>query len=389
MSAKPRIAVLIGAAWPGNDASGPVQSVRQIAARFAGEAHFELFARSGAPGEPPLAPHGERREEAWGATTYLDIGAAGARNLRGAVAAVRCDRVWLNSVWDREFTLPALAWRRIGAGIPRDALLSTRGEFSAGALALHSGRKRLMRRALAVAGMLRGVTFHATSDDEARDVAASFPNRPILVAGNIRGLPNQLAHEAAGETLQLLYLGRISPVKGLHNALGALAHVTTPTKLTVCGPVHDAAYDAQCRALLADLPPHVSVEFAGPVANADAAARYAAADLFLNPSASENFGHTIFESLAAGTPVLTGIATPWNGLEGAQAGFNVPSENHTALARAIDRFAALPSGDRARWRTAARARVEQQASDLTTLGAWRGWLTGGLPRGPVNPRGRA
>lgn len=390
MTARPRIAVLIGAAWPGNDASGPVQSVRQIAARFAGEAQFELFARSGPPDGAPLVRHRERRKEDWGATIYLDVGRAGARDLRRAVAASRCDRIWLNSVWDPEFTLPALAWRRIGGGIPRDALLSTRGEFSAGALALHAGRKRAMRRVLTASGMLRGVTFHATTPDEARDVAASFPDRPMLVAGNLRSLPEQLAHSPASDhRLRLLYLGRISPVKGLHNALGALRHVATPATLTVCGPVHDEGYFAQCRALLDALPPHVSVEFAGPVANADAAARYAAADLFLNPSASENFGHTIFEALAAGTPVLTGTATPWYGLEKDRAGFNIGSEDHPALARAIDRFAALPVSERGGWRLAARARADRQASDLTTLEAWRGWLTGGLPPPPAVPRGRS
>lgn len=386
MARKPRIAVLIGAAWPGNDASGPVQSVRQIARRFSDEAHFELFARSGAPGEEPLARHGTRREEAWGAVTYLDIGPAGARGLRRTIAAARCDRVWLNSVWDREFTLPALAWRRLGSDIPDDVLLSTRGEFSSGALALHAGRKRVMRSVLSGSGLLQGVTFHATTDSEARDVAASFPGRPILVAGNIRTLPEQLPRGAPGDGLQLLYLGRISPVKGLHNALGALALVTSPARLTVCGPVHDASYDAQCRALLSALPAHVTVEFAGPVANADAAARYAAADLFLNPSASENFGHTIFESLAAGTPVLTGLVTPWNGLEAARAGFNVASEDYAAIARAIDRFAALSASERNGWGMASRRRAELQASDLSTLDAWRGWLTG-LSLPPSNLRG--
>jgi len=376
---KPRIAVLIGAAWPGNDASGPVQSVRQIAARFADEAHFELFARSGPPGGEPLAAHGERHQEAWGGTTFLDVGPAGATGLGRAVGAVRCERIWLNSVWDREFTLPTLGWRRIGRHIPREVLLSTRGEFSTGALALHPHRKRWMRRALGASGMLRGVTFHATTAAEAADVSSAFPDHPVLVAGNIRTLPEPGLHREANDgRLRLLYLGRISPVKGLHNALAALREVSVPVRLTVCGPVHDAAYLRHCQALLAALPPNLEVEFAGPVANADAATRYLAADLFLNPSASENFGHTIFESLAAGTPVLTGLATPWNDLEGDLAGYNVASDDHGAIAGAIERHAARTPEERAIWREAARARAERQAADLSTLETWRGWLTRGL-----------
>lgn len=298
VAGQPKVAVLIGAAWPDNDASGPVQSVRQIVARFASEARFELFARSGAPGEPPKVAHRTRVAHPWGGITYLDVDRLGARDLRAVLVASRCDRIWLNSVWDREFTLPTLAWRRFGSALPAAALLSTRGEFSVGALKLHARRKAAMRTFLKASGMLSGIRFHATTADELRDVARSFPDHSILVAGNLRGMPPQEPHVPAQDgCLRLLYLGRISPVKGLHNALAALSRVTVPTRFTVCGPVHDASYFKKCLELLGALPKSIEVKFPGPVANAEATAQYAAADLFLNPSASENFGHTIFELL--------------------------------------------------------------------------------------------
>lgn len=379
MTGKPRVAVLIGAAWPGNDASGPVQSVRQIAALFADEVHFELFARSGPPGGPELARHRHREPSAWGGTTYLTVGGFGARDLSAAVARAECDRMWLNSVWDREFTLPALILRRFGRGLPGEAIVSTRGEFASGALALHAGRKRVMRRVFAATGLLEGVTLHATAAEEARDVAAAFPGHPMMVAANIRGLPPLPARLPVGdEVLRLLFLGRISPVKGLHNALAAMARLSVPARLTVCGPVHDEVYFAQCRALLSVLPAQVGVDFAGPVTNSESAARYAAADLFLNPSASENFGHTIFEALSAGTPVLTGLATPWNGLEADRAGFNVASDDADAIAAAIGRFAALGPSERAAWQTAARERARRQAADMETLAVWRQFFAGNL-----------
>lgn len=380
------MAVLIGAAWPDNDASGPVQSVRQIVARFASDARFELFARSGAPGEPPEVAHRTRIAHPWGGITYLDVDRFGARDLRSVLVASRCDRIWLNSVWDREFTLPTLAWRRFGSALPTPALLSTRGELSVGALKLHARRKAAMRTFLKASGMLSEIWFHATTSDEARDVARSFPDHPILVAGNLRGMPPQEPDVPAQDgCLRLLYLGRISPVKGLHNALAALSRVTVPTRFTVCGPVHDASYFKKCIELLGALPKSIEVDFAGPVSNAEAAGRYAAADLFLNPSASENFGHTIFESLAAGTPVLTGMATPWSGLEGDRAGFNVSSEDHAAIAGVIERFADMSAADRASWRQAARERAQRQADDQATFEAWREWLTGDLSRPAREP----
>lgn len=375
----PRVAILLGAAWPGNDASGPVQSVREIAARFAREVHCEVFARTGPPGEKPLARHGERHATPWGGITYLDVSVTGARNLGSRLQAARCDRMWLNSVWDREFSLPALAYRRFGAGIPRQTLLSTRGEFSAGALALHALRKRAMRHVLGKGGFLRDVTLHATNPAEAADVARAFPDHRIIIASNLRVLPqNGEVQRSRGPVLELLFLGRISPVKGLHNALAAVRRLTIPARLTICGPIHDEAYWAGCQHQLADIPSHVTVNFVGPVDNREAMRRYAEADLFLNPSASENFGHTIFEALASGTPVLTGIETPWGALEADRAGFNVPSNDAGGIASAIERFARLDATERTAWQRAARDRASRQINDPATVHIWHAWLTSGL-----------
>ena len=370
-----RVAVLIGAAWPDNDASGPVQSVRAICTALAGDIHFDLFARAGAPGEAPIVPHGTRRDMPWGSITYCTIGTLGATDMVRLVRGTNPDRLWLNSVWDREFSLPALAGRQVGI-IPRvPTLLSTRGEFSAGALAIHAGRKRVLRRALEWGGLLGGVTLHATSAQEADDVRRAFPGRAILLADNVRVLDPLPPHvPGSAQALRAAFLGRISPVKGLHNALSALNHVTAPVDFTIWGPVHDADYWAACQGQIAALPAHVRVTVAGPIANTATATALAGQDLFLNPSASENFGHTIVEALMAGTPVVTGLHTPWNGLADDQAGFNVASDDHRAIAGVIDRYAALAPSERAEWRAAARARAERFAANQQAIQTWRDWF---------------
>lgn len=375
MSGRAPIAVLIGAAWPENDASGPVQSIRQIAARLGDSAAFELFARSGPPGAPPLVAHGTRVAEPWGGITYLNVGPGGARGIAVRLRALRPERIWLNSMWDREFTLPVLLARRAGR-LPRcPVLLSTRGEFSPGALALHARRKRALLTLLRRGGFLRGVVLHVTGPGEAADVARSLPEARILDADNLRWLTPLPEHVANRDrTLRLLFLGRISPVKGLHNALAALAQVDVPVSLAIHGPVHDRDYAARCRELAGALPVHVAIDWRGPLANRDADAAYASADLFLNPSASENFGHTIFESLACGTPVLTGLHTPWNGLEADCAGYNRASEDPRALSAAIASFAGLGPTDRQRWRAGARARAERFVASQAAETQWRSWL---------------
>jgi glycosyltransferase involved in cell wall biosynthesis len=88
-------------------------------------------------------------------------------------------------------------------------------------------------------------------------------------------------------------------------------------------------------------------------------------ELMFMPSRSENFGHAIFEALCAGTPVLIGDRTPWQDLEAAKAGFDIPLPNPAALAAAIDRLAAMSPADYAQWRAGARAMAERFVAGST------------------------
>ena len=63
------------------------------------------------------------------------------------------------------------------------------------------------------------------------------------------------------------------------------------------------------------------VTFGGPVFGQDKVKAYQEASLFVLPSHSENFGMTVAESLAAGTPAIVTKGAPWGGLETHQAGW--------------------------------------------------------------------
>jgi len=57
------------------------------------------------------------------------------------------------------------------------------------------------------------------------------------------------------------------------------------------------------------------VEFVGPLYGDDLTREYAAADLFVLPTHSENFGSVVIESLAQGVPVVCTKGAPWEDLE--------------------------------------------------------------------------
>jgi glycosyltransferase involved in cell wall biosynthesis len=376
MTGRPRILVLIGSLWPGNDSSGPNLSIRAQCEALCDDFDFSLVARDRPfAGGPALARAGECHELGYARAAYLPVGRTGAQGLARLLRETPHDLLVLNGFFDREFTLPALALRRLGMVPRRPTLLSPRGEFTTGALSLKRLPKLLLRRVAPLLGLHRGVAFHVTSDAELADVRAALPGKDVTLVPNFRPLFPAPPHvpRPDGAPLRLAFLGRISPVKGLDTALAAMATAGVPAQLDIYGPIGDAAHWDHCRQIISQLPAGCSATWHGEIANADAAAMLAAHDALLLPSLSENFGHAIFEALAAGTPVIIGDQTPWRGLEADWAGFELPAGDVTAFADAVRRLAAQQGKERAAWRAGARARAEhfcasnQAAEDMTAL----------------------
>jgi glycosyltransferase involved in cell wall biosynthesis len=88
-------------------------------------------------------------------------------------------------------------------------------------------------------------------------------------------------------------------------------------------------------------------------------------DLFILPSKSENFGHSIFEALSAGKPVITSHFTPFNDLNNHCAGANVSVDNISEMTKSINFFAAMSQEEFIKWNIGARqyasTRIDKQA----------------------------
>ena len=352
MPARPTVAMAIGAFWPGNDASGPNQSFRALRESLGAEFRFTLFARDRPFGAQASSP-GKGLSDAH----YLVPARPGPRGLLARLRATRPDALWLNGFFDRDFTLPLLLAHRAGLLGRTRLLLSPRGEFHPGALALKPRRKRWGRALLAP--FLREVTLHAADGEELAHLRCALPrHKRFSIAANPRALPPMPVHTPQDGPLRIVFLGRIARNKGLHRALAALTKVRAPVLFTVIGPAEDESYLRECLALAAGLPPHVTLRWRGALPQSDVPQALAQADLLFLPTAGESFGHAVFEALSAGTPVLLSDKTPWRGLERAHAGWDLSLATDEPFAQMIDRFARLDAPARSVWRTGARALAE-------------------------------
>lgn len=98
---------------------------------------------------------------------------------------------------------------------------------------------------------------------------------------------------------RLCWAGRISPEKGLEDAIAAAGALHMP--LDVCGKIQDAAYWERALAAARG----AEIAYHGFLAPAELQQRYAGARATLvTPRWTEAFGNTVIESLACGTPVV-------------------------------------------------------------------------------------
>ncbi|HEU4950675.1 MAG TPA: glycosyltransferase, partial [Holophagaceae bacterium] len=125
-----------------------------------------------------------------------------------------------------------------------------------------------------------------------------------------------------GPRRTLLYLGRLHPVKGIDRLLRAWARLEAERPdwdLRILGP-DNGGHLAELQRLAAALGLRRAA-FGGPVYGAEKVQAYLAADLFVLPTHSENFGMTVAEALAAGTPAVVTRGAPWEGLVREGAGW--------------------------------------------------------------------
>ncbi|WP_418606496.1 glycosyltransferase [Georgenia sp. SUBG003] len=68
---------------------------------------------------------------------------------------------------------------------------------------------------------------------------------------------------------RFLFLGRLTPLKGLRETIEILRHVTSPAHLTVAGNAEDGAYLRDVKQLAELLPAHVSVTWLGHASSSE------------------------------------------------------------------------------------------------------------------------
>ena len=146
--------------------------------------------------------------------------------------------------------------------------------------------------------------------------------------------------------LRLAFLARITEKKGLHLLIEALHDVSASIDLSIFGSAEDSAYFARCERLMRTLPPNVRCTYAGWLEPSEVRETLAGFELLANPTAGENFGHVLAESLSVSCPVMCADVTPWTPVLAGGGGIVVRSLAQGDWTAALEKYAGLSPRER-------------------------------------------
>jgi poly(glycerol-phosphate) alpha-glucosyltransferase len=273
--------------------------------------HIEVFS---------LADHGGNRDlGGWGALPVQLCTTAGPRSfgyapgLSAAMASADLDVLHVHGLW----MYPSVAARRWGAARHAPYIVSPHGMLDPWALANSGWKKDIATRLYERAHLTHAACIHALCDAELEAIRAFGLRNPVCVIRNGVTPPtgDAVARPAWRAALPddarvLLFLGRLTPKKGLTNlirAWGAFrqrAGTRASTWHLVLAGWGADGYVAGLRSLAANLALGASVHFIGPQHDAAKEATFAASDAFILPSVSEGLPMAILEAWQHGLPVL-------------------------------------------------------------------------------------
>lgn len=150
------------------------------------------------------------------------------------------------------------------------------------------------------------------------------------------------AGPAGREGGEILYLGKITPLKGIEDLLQAVAGLPG-ARLVVAGN-DNGGYQERLRAMASEWGVADRVRFAGFLSGEDKEKALVRASCVAVPSRYEAFGLVPLEALAAGTPtVVSGAAGCADGLSGVDGVFIVDVEDPVSLRKGLEKALDFPA----------------------------------------------
>lgn len=291
---------------PAYKAGGPITSISNLISEVKGE--FKIFARGHDLNETKCLAVDLNKWTNSSINWYVGFGLDALIKYCKELNKQKHNPFYVNGIFDLKLNLlPILFSKKL--------IIAPRGMLQKGALANGTTKKSFYLAVLRVLLRNKQLSWHATDEVEANDIATIFGRQQEIVV--IPNLVKQIAHKSLSSNkkvghIKLVYYSLISEKKNLLFLLELLNQVSISFELHVYGPDKDVAYANKCKQYVSEAPNLLSkVKFHGAINPTEFGHIADQFDYYVLPTLGENFGHAIVESLSFGLPVIISDQTPW------------------------------------------------------------------------------
>ena len=238
------------------------------------------------------------------------------RWLSGEVKSENLELIHVHSLWRMACLYPSKHAKNLSIKF----VVSPRGTLSPQALKYSSFSKKIFSKLLQTPAFDSVAGFHATSFQEYCDIRNYGFSQPVAIIPNGISIPRAI--EDHKKHNQVLFVGRIHPIKGIKNLLQAWSMIQqyhVDWELVIVGPGENK-YIAELKNLASKLKLK-RYKFHGPAYGVNKHSLYLESQITVLPTHSENFGMVVAESLSAGTPVIVTKGAPWEKIVSEDAGW--------------------------------------------------------------------
>jgi glycosyltransferase involved in cell wall biosynthesis len=363
----PKTKILIAIDWyrPAHKAGGPITSIENLVDLLGDEPHLEFYVVCG------VFDYGEQQPLGVPQETWVTVGKAqvqywhpkqlGWKQWMRIYQTLQPDIIHTQGLWSPKFSiLPLLVAQRYNNA---KIVVSPRGMLTPQALKQKGAMKTGVSFVLKALRAYKNVVFHSTNDQETEEIRLFVNQANILqmpnVPRNLGATVKQTKREKKPNELHWLFVGRISPEKNPILLLEALQLLSFPTKGFFIGGCQSETYRQQFEEKIKGLPQQHQVEYVGEKSLQEITEFLGEADVSINTSISENFGHAMAEALSAGVPIIVGPNTPWQNLNQDKTGA-VAEYSAQGFADAMQAMAALDSTEHQAYQEGAKKRFAIQ-----------------------------
>lgn len=344
---RPKILVITDLFQPGFKGGGPIRSLVNLIDHC--RSNFDFYVITRDRDFSATAPYSGVKINDWQKAfgykvIYLSPSRWSFRHFQNYISLTPHDILYLNSFFSIS-TIKILILRLLGMVPQEPLLLAPRGQLLPGAMMNSKGKhlkKILFIQLCKLTGLCKDVIWQATNELEKQNIKQHFKVDPFVATN----LPPK--HERFMDTRQrtldkeankahFVFISRIVKNKNLDFALKLLQRVKGTVFFDIYGPLEDYEYWKKCEAELMRLPFNVVAKYCGQVSHNKVSTILGNYHFFIFPTRSENFGHIVLESMAAGCPVIISDQTPWRRLAKQGAGWDIPLADKEGFRRIIQR----------------------------------------------------